>query len=414
MVGFSYDIIIIGAGSAGLAAAVAASEQNKKVLVVEKQSFGGGKATAAEVGTICGLFHQGKSLKPTWLAAGFARKFAEKFMDEKASNLISSDEGLQYIHYDVKRFRELVEDQFSVHQIDVWYNSELISVQANSDTLTSIVVLKENEKVEVKGNAFVDCTGNASVSERMDSERITSLDYQAASRVFSIEGLALDSEKVLSLALWRAIVRGINEGALPAYFSQVYIVQGSLKDGKASIKFTIPIRVTHDQENLNALNARSIEMIHLLVNYLKYQSGFSTINLVAIAEEVGVRTGPRPKGKVVITGEDVINARKWPDTIARGAWPVEKWSIEKKVELVYLQDGTYYDIPVGCLLSPTIKNLFFAGRMISADETAIASARVMGICLQTGYAAGILASCLSNGSSQAAAVELIQSKQILS
>jgi hypothetical protein len=52
--------------------------------------------------------------------------------------------------------------------------------------------------------------------------------------------------------------------------------------------------------------------------------------------------------------------------------------------------------------------------MISADETAIASARVMGICLQTGYAAGILASCLTNGLSQFTAVELIQSKQILS
>lgn len=414
MVGFSYDIIIIGAGSAGLAAAVAASEQNKKVLVIEKQSFGGGKATAAEVGTICGLFHQGKSLRPIWLAAGFARKFAEKFMDAKASNLISSDEGLHYIHYDVTRFRELVDDQFSEHQIDVWYNSELISVQANSDTLTSIVVLKEDNRVEVKGNAFVDCSGNACVSERMDSERITSQDYQAASRVFTIEGLAIDSEKVLTLAFWRAIVRGIKEGALPSYFSNVYIVQGSLKDGKASVKFTIPIRVTHEQDNLDTLNTRSIEMIHLLVNYLKDQTGFSTINLVSIAEEVGVRTGPRPKGKVVITGEDVVNARKWPDTIARGAWPVEKWSIEKKVELIYLQDGAYYDIPAGCLLSPTIKNLFFAGRMISADETAIASARVMGICLQTGYAAGILASCLTNGLSQVTAVELIQSKQILS
>jgi succinate dehydrogenase/fumarate reductase flavoprotein subunit len=81
MVVFTYDIVIIGAGSAGIAAAVAASEQNRKVLVIEKQSYGGGKATAAEVGTICGLFHQGKHPCPTWLAAGFARKFTEKFLD---------------------------------------------------------------------------------------------------------------------------------------------------------------------------------------------------------------------------------------------------------------------------------------------------------------------------------------------
>jgi len=414
MVMFTYDIVIIGAGSSGIAAAVAASEQHQKVLVIEKQSYGGGKATAAEVGTICGLFHQGKCGHPTWLVAGFARKFAEKFIDEKASNLISSDEGLHYIHYDIQRFRELVDDEFAEHHIDVWYNSELVSVHSDSDRLTSIVVLKENDRIEVNANAFVDCSGNARVSELMESEQITSQDYQAASRVFTIEGLVVDTEKVLSLALWRSIVRGIKEGALSDYFSQVYIVQGSLKDGKASVKFTIPIRVTHEQDNLEKLNTQSIEMIHLLVNYLKDQAGFSTINLVSIAQEVGIRTGPRPKGRIVITGEDVIHARKWPDTIARGAWPIEKWSIEKKVELVYLQDGTYYDIPVGALLSPTVKNLFFAGRMISADERAIASARVMGICLQTGYAAGILASFLSNGLSQVTAVDLIQSKQILS
>ena len=57
----------------------------------------------------------------------------------------------------------------------------------------------------------------------------------------------------------------------------------------------------------------------------------------------------------------------------------------------YFEENNYYQIPADCLISKTLSNLFFAGRIISATDAAIASARVMGICLQTGYAAGKLA-----------------------
>ena len=82
---------------------------------------------------------------------------------------------------------------------------------------------------------------------------------------------------------------------------------------------------------------------------------------------------------------------KFPDAVARGAWPIEQWSADGVVRFKYLPSGTPYDIPATALRAARVDNLFMGGKTISADVDAIASARVMGCCLATGAAAGNLA-----------------------
>ena len=93
----------------------------------------------------------------------------------------------------------------------------------------------------------------------------------------------------------------------------------------------------------------------------------------------------------MLTEADVLECKKSKHAIANGAWPIEEWGQDKRVHMRYFEENNYYQIPADCLISQTLSNLFFAGRIISASDAAIASARVMGICLQTGYAAGKLA-----------------------
>ena len=78
----------------------------------------------------------------------------------------------------------------------------------------------------------------------------------------------------------------------------------------------------------------------------------------------------------------------------------------------YFKLDDYYQIPAGCLQSNSIDNLFFAGRNISATDGAIASARVMGICLQSGYAAGCLAAAAGSDLSLKDAVKELQNEQL--
>ena len=96
-------------------------------------------------------------------------------------------------------------------------------------------------------------------------------------------------------------------------------------------------------------------------------------------------------GEYVLTGADALGAKKFPDAVARCTWPMEQWGADGKTRVRFLPPGDFYEIPARSLRAVKIKNLFMAGKTISADADAIASARVMGCCLTTGEAAAKLA-----------------------
>ena len=92
--------------------------------------------------------------------------------------------------------------------------------------------------------------------------------------------------------------------------------------------------------------------------------------------------------------------------------PIEEWGQQLRVTMRYFNVDDFYQVPAGCLQSNHIENLFFAGRNISASDGAIASARVMGICLQTGYAAGSLAAASALNLPKSEAIKDIQNDQL--
>jgi hypothetical protein len=96
-------------------------------------------------------------------------------------------------------------------------------------------------------------------------------------------------------------------------------------------------------------------------------------------------------GDYVLTGQDVLTGAKFPDAVASCAWPIEQWAADGTTRVRYLPPGCDYDIPARSLHCASLANVFMAGKTISADADAIASARVMGCCLATGEAAARLA-----------------------
>jgi hypothetical protein len=108
----------------------------------------------------------------------------------------------------------------------------------------------------------------------------------------------------------------------------------------------------------------------------------------------------------MLTEEDVMRCKKSDQSIAVGTWPIEEWDYDGKVKMQFFDEDDGYHIPADCLVSNQLENLFFGGRNISATSKAMASARVMGTCWQTGYAAGKL-SCTKNQSEFLETVEAI-------
>jgi hypothetical protein len=119
-------------------------------------------------------------------------------------------------------------------------------------------------------------------------------------------------------------------------------------------------------------------------------------------------------GIELLNEKQVLSCAKPNNGVAIGAWPIEYWGKQGKPDMHYFPADDCYWVPAGALVSKSLTNLFFAGRIISATEQAIASARVIGTCLNTGYAAGMLASEFVQSGCWQSAIDKIQTKQIFS
>ena len=388
------DVVVIGGGSAGIAAAVAVAEEGNTIILIEKNNFLGGLATGAEVGTLCGLYAYSKNSIAEYVVSGFVKNFAEEIKKRSQTEPLSNNIGLHYLPYNVTAYKEYCEELMQRNSITVFRNCSLIAVKYNGESIQSVSIINnEALHTEIVCKSVIDCSGNSVVSQLLNLDVIKSDTYQAAAQVFTMKGIGSVTESLLGMILIKEIKIGIDNGSLASYYDRISIVQGSIKNNEISFKMAIPIEVTHSASNKTEIKNKAVEMVNTISMFLiKTVSVFSKSTLYHVAPEIGYRVDCRSLGKYILTETNVLNCEKFDDAIANGSWPIEIWGQDKRVDMRFFKENDYYQIPKGCLISNKISNLFFAGRIVSADDNAIASARVMGICLQTGYAAGKLAS----------------------
>lgn len=407
------DVLVLGGGPAGIAAAVAAASEGVKVILIERNKFLGGKATAAEVGTVCGLYKFSKTETSEYIVKGFARQFAEQLRSSSDSSPLHNRTGLHYLPYNVKAFKSICEDILAQHGITVYYDCIPYNIDMEDAVIKSVSINTNGRDIQFNLRSLVDCTGESVVSQLTDSPLLKSEHYQAAAQVFTLKNVQEDCETRLGMILIKELRSAINKKELDHYFDRVYIVQGSLQNNRVSLKLGLPLPVTHTHENLESLQKMAHAFVEELTAYLvKHVAAFKEAVIEHIAPEVGIRVGLRTEGQYVLTESDVLSCKKFDDAIANASWPIEEWELDKRVKMRYFDFDDFYQIPASCLQSGSISNLFIAGRNISATSGAIASARVMGICLQTGYAAGSLAAAQVLGIPRKEMIKNIQYAQL--
>ncbi len=386
------DVLIAGGGSAGLAAATAAARKGASVVLLEKNSFLGGKATAAYVGTICGLYYRSEDSTSKYVTDGFAHEFGEKLKSLSNTLPLSNKLGLHYLPYKPFDFKVLCDEYVQSENIQVFFQTTVCDVVKETDKIVLVNAICCDRPIKFQPKVVVDCTGEALISLLADAAIIESEEYQAPAQVFSMEGVEITSESNLGLIILKEIQKAITEGILSDNYANVTVVPGSLNGKHVYLKIGIPEKIKNELNKITPVEFTARKMIQKVASFLKEKTeAFRHARISDIAPEAGLRTGRRHKGKYILTKEDVLECKKHTDSAARGTWPIEFWSIGKRVKMDFFEMENYYDIPKDCLKSSDVTNLLFAGRNISATEEAIASARVIGTCLQTGYSAGEMA-----------------------
>jgi len=407
------DVVVLGGGAAGIAAAVAVARKGLNVVLIERNSFLGGKATAAEVGTVCGLYRFSKKEEPEYIVRGFAKEFAEKLRSASNTTALHGPEGLHYLPYDIEAFKNISLGLLDENKVTVYFNAVLEQVHVEQDKIVSVSVIASGNPITIHLKSLIDCSGDSIISQAANLPLIKSEYYQAAAQVFTMQGVEEENEAKLGMIIMKALRSAIDDGRLADFYDRVYIVQGSLKNNSVKLKIGIPLAVTYAPGNLQELRTVALSFVENLAEFLiSHVPAFKNAGIQHIAPEVGVRVGQRSTGKYLLTEEDVLTCRKFDDAVANVAWPIEEWAQNRRVSMRYFDLDDHYQIPAGCLQSNSIYNLFMAGRNISATDPAIASARVMGICLQTGYAAGCMAASSALQLTLTDAVKNIQNDQL--
>lgn len=390
-----YDVIVCGAGPAGIAAAISAARNNAKTLLIEVNGCLGGVWTAGLLSWI--LDHSNKS--------GLIREIESRLV--KMQGLSSIDTG-KNLAFDVEKMKILLEIMCIESGIDVLLHTRVTgTVKNNKNRLTHIVTESKSFREAWIGKTFIDTTGDGDLAALsgcgfdLGSEADGS--FQPMSMLALISGVefkeikqfirwAGDTGSQSKANLLNEIKRaGINPSyARPSIFpiaTNLYMIMANHQYGSSGL----------DTRQVTKATLESRLELHRIIDGLKSLGGsWSDLRIVATAEQIGVREGRRIHGLYKITQSDLVNGTRHPDAVCSVTFGVDV----HPVRLAQEPEGNYnkgvkskeYDIPLRALIPKDVDGLMMAGRCISGDFISHSSYRVTGNAVTMGEAAGKVSS----------------------
>jgi hypothetical protein len=399
----NYDVVVIGGGAAGLAAAIAAGGAGARTALVERYGFLGGMATAGMVSTICGLYHSGPGA-PEPVNEGFADAFARRLMAMPGCQKPVRRGRSFVLAYTPFAFACLADELVAaVPALDVYLHAYLVGVEAAAGRIGSLRVSTWERTLELRSGVVVDASGDAVVAAQAGAATETAPppERQLPSLVFVLQQVdtgALGAGP--RLAVLRTLLAAEQDGRLPAGASNVTLAP-SPQPGELVGKLALGGVAAEPADRRDFLTAAEQEgrrRVLAVTEFLKTLPAFGRAFVSHVAAQVGVREGRRVVGRYQLTREDVLSGRTFEDGVARASWPIELWHDgQLGASYEYLEDGLTYEIPLRSLQARDVDNLFVVGRCMSATHEALGSSRVIGTCLAAGEAVGGAAARMAVG-----------------
>ena len=407
------DVLVIGGGAAGVAAAVAAGRAGAQVVLLERYGFLGGLATAGLVGTLCGAYLRDPSeAQPTPVAGGFLTEFLERLQRAAGTAPIRLQHGLRVLPFSAWAFeRAAASVVLEVGNIRLVLHALVTEARVEGTHLSHIRSLAWNETLAVRPQCVVDGSGEAVATALAGGAVAEENADQVPALVFVMERVAPDFGERQRLDLLRTVRQAVISGRLPAGCDGLSFVPGPGTEGRVAFKLNLapaaPRVPAWQQITTWELQARALvdDLQRFLITHV---AAFRAATFAQAAPQLGVRAGRRIVGRTTLTDEDVRQCRKTASGIARGCWPMEQWSTPQRPTLTCFAVRDFFDIPLDCLRPQGLDNVFAAGRCLSAAPGALASARVIGTALSTGWAAGHAAAAHAQGKAMEIAVEEIR------
>lgn len=383
------DLLVIGGGSAGLAAAVAAARAGSRVILVERAGMLGGMGTSALVHSFCGLYRlDGET--PELANPGLPAEIAERMQRTTRRGPVKMGRCWVLPQHPVD-FARLADELVREAGVEVLFHCELVALEPG----WSARLACRGRSIELEAAAVVDASGDAVAAallgepdRRSPSERL-----QRPAYVCGIQGVVGEWS---GLRLAGRLVEGVRSGRLaPAALGMQFRASG--RTGEVFGTLDLAGEECGDYDPLDPRCLSAVEATgravaaQVLGHLAECEPAFARAFISHWPTRAGIRESRRWRGLATLTGEAVLAGVSCDDAVALAAWPLELRESNRGPKLRYPVEGRSAGIPAGALTAAGFERLFVAGRCISCDHEAQASIRVMGTCFATGEAAGKLA-----------------------
>ena len=390
---YQTEVLVVGGGSAGVTAAIAAAEQGAQTMLVERYGFLGGISTQV-LDTFYGFFTPGS--QPRKVVGGIPDRVVANLEKQGAMlvrpNTYGAGDGITYDPETLK----VVWERLAVDAgVKILYHTLVIDVLLKDGRVTGVVSASKGGLSMIEAQVVIDASGDADVAA------VAGVGYESAAtgpvqsltttfRLLNVDtAMARQVKKdQLHLLMQEAIDRGDYD--LPRREGSVHITP---LPGVMATNLTRVMEV--DATDVEQLSQAEIEGRRQAMEYFRFLHdrvpGYEQSALANFSTQIGIRESRRILGRYRLTRQDVLNARKFEDAIAQCGAPIEDHHAGQDTRWEYLPEGETYQIPYRCLVPENTVGLLVAGRCLSADHDAHASVRSMGQCMSMGQAAGLAA-----------------------
>ncbi|SLN56808.1 FAD-dependent oxidoreductase [Pseudooctadecabacter jejudonensis] len=404
------DVLVIGGGTAGFGAAVAAGRQGLDVTLLEATSKIGG------VMAFCPGMPWGGGYPTDEIVGGLIEELTERLMamsppaaEKRACTLENFGPEIIYDH-DIATMTmfEMLEEA----SVRVRLGAMALSPNMDGERIASVACCDRHGPFTIKPKIVIDCSGDGDISAKAGVPYVLG-DVSGNMMAVTISFFMMGVDWTQAFAdpdpyFRKYAAKGIAEGRLHKDLEMLYLMRG-FHEGSVFCN-SVHIRGVDgtDPVAVGAATQKGRRRCHQLAKFLQSDvPGFERAHMSMLSPTSGVRETRKLQGMYRLTGEDLARATKFEDGIVACDNPIDD-VMRAEGDMTHdaaIEDGQYYTIPFRSLVPKEITNLMFAGRILSADSTAFASVRGMPQCMTMGQATGTAA---------AIAIELNQPTQRVS
>ncbi len=417
-----FDLIVAGGGFAGVAAAVSAARCGLSVLLLEKSNCLGGAASNCLVNPF--MAFQAGAPDRTGKRIVFSQGVFSEIV--RAMQEFGADKAIEGPVFQEEYLKIVLNRMVIESGVRLLFHALLIHAEAETATreqeetrgkegsgrfLTTVAVATKSGELCFEANYFIDATGDADLAYLAGFPcRLGREEDQLCQPMTLCFRLA--NVDIAKYAETRAQINPLykqyqEQGKIRNVREDVLIFE-NLIDGVLHFNTTRVVkRNPTDAFDVTEAEIAAREQVLEMYVFLKENfECFRSSQLLMTAAEIGVRESRMIDGEYLLTGQDLVEQKRFPDTVALGNYDIDIHNPEGAgTSHHYFREGEYYEIPYRSLVPRQSANLLVAGRCISVDHEAQASIRIMPIVCCIGQAAGLAAALASREGKQIGAID---------